>query len=250
MRTDWPRMRSMTAVDPLLLHNLPDTLQWRPAAGPAQQLMLLLHGWCGLPADMAPTAQVLQQAFPQALLLAPQGFDAADGGRAVRQWYSLAADGAGLALDDAQRAQRVAAALPALADAVRAAQAASGLAPAATALVGFGQGADMALALSDQVDGLAGRVLAFAGRYARWPERAPQLTTLHFFPGEDDLVAPVALLREAIGRLAALRADATVDIARGVGHQLHPALLRCALQRLSTHIPQRTWAEAMGAAPR
>ncbi len=255
---EWPR--AVTASDALfragLAQNagmastsdtlLPDTLQWLPRTGPAQQLMLLFHGWCGTAADMAPAAAVLQQAFPQALLLAPQGFAPADGDRIGRQWFSLdGLDGD----DEAQRTARVAAALPALLDWVRRAQEAAGVAPAGTALLGFAQGAIMSLAVVDEEDGLAGRVLAFSGRYARLPQRAPRLSTLHLFHGEADPVIPVALAHQAMTRLAELRADATADFAQGVGHELHPALLRCALQRLTTHIPQRTWAEAMGAAP-
>ena len=39
------------------------------------------------------------------------------------------------------------------------------------------------------------------------------------------------------------------DIANGIGHALHPELVQCAVQRLQTHIPHRTWAAAMGAVP-
>ena len=53
------------------------------------------------------------------------------------------------------------------------------------------------------------------------------------------------LVRE---RLGALRGDATIDIANGIGHTIPPALVQCALHRLTSHIPARTWAEAMGAA--
>jgi phospholipase/carboxylesterase len=35
-----------------------------------------------------------------------------------------------------------------------------------------------------------------------------------------------------------------------LGHDLHPALIDCALQRLKSHIPLRTWQAAMGAVPR
>jgi hypothetical protein len=31
-----------------------------------------------------------------------------------------------------------------------------------------------------------------------------------------------------------------------VGHELHPALVDCALRRLTSHIPMRTWMAAMG----
>ncbi len=227
-------------MDTLLM---PDSLQWLPAAGRAEQLMVLLHGWGASAADMAPLAQALRQAFPQAALLAPQGFEPVDTGLSGRQWFSLA----GVTEDN--RPARVASVLPRLADWVRAAQQASGVGPAATALVGFSQGAILALELAQLHDGIAGRVLSFSGRYARLPTVPPAHTTLHFFHGATDTVIPAAQSRLAMERLAALQGDATIDIASGVGHAMPPALLRCAVQRLQTHIPHRTWAAALGAVP-
>lgn len=223
---------------------MPDTLQWLPEPGQAPvQLMLLLHGWGASAEDMAPLAEVLRQQFPQAVVLAPQGFEPANAVLAGRQWFSLDD------ITETNRAPRIAAALPRLADWVRAAQQASGLGGQATALVGFSQGAIMALALAQAQDGIAGRVLAFAGRYGQLPDRAPEHTTLHFFHGADDPVIPAQHARQAIERLAALGGDATVDIARGVGHTIDDSLLQAALHRLTTHIPQRTWRAALGQVP-
>lgn len=231
-------MSDTNPADPLM----PDTLQWLPADGrPPQQLMVLLHGWGANARDMAGLAQVLQQAFPQAAILAPQGFEAVGNGLAGRQWFSLN----GVTEDD--RPARIAAVLPRLATWVRQAQAATGVDAQATALVGFSQGAILSLELAQLHDGIAGRVLAFAGRYGRLPEMAPVLTTLHFFHGADDAVIPVQHARAAMARLSALGADATIDIASSTGHEIPPALLQCALHRLTHHIPQRTWAEALGA---
>jgi phospholipase/carboxylesterase len=222
---------------------MPDTLQWLPTAGRAEQLMVLLHGWGASAADMAPLAQVLQAAFPQAALLAPQGFESVDTGLAGRQWFSL--DG----VTEDTRPARVAAVLPRLADWVRAAQQASGVGPAATALVGFSQGAILALELAQLHDGIAGRVLSFAGRYATLPAVPLANTTLHFFHGATDTVIPAAQSRLAMERVAAFQGDATIDIASGVGHEMPPVLVQCAVQRLQTHIPHRTWMAAMGAVP-
>ena len=242
---------------------MPDTLQWLPATGRPGQLMVLLHGWGASAADMAPLALALQAAFPQAVLLAPQGFEPVDTGLASRsdgdgvlagrsdgdgvlagrQWFSLTG------VTEDTRPARVAAVLPRLADWVRAAQQASGVGPAATALVGFSQGAILALELAQLHDGIAGRVLSFAGRYATLPAVPLAQTTLHFFHGDTDTVIPAAQSRLAMARVAAFQGDATIDIAHGVGHDLPPALVQCAVQRLQTHIPHRTWMAAMGAVP-
>lgn len=223
---------------------MPDTLHWLPASGRPAQLMILLHGWGASAADMAPLALTLRAAFPQAALLAPQGFEDAGCPRR-RQWFAL--DHANGPITEADRPACVAAVLPRLADWVHAAQAATGVGTAATALVGFSQGATVSLELVQQHDGIAGRVLAFSGRYASLPTHAPEHSTLHFFHGSADTVIPAAQATLAIERLAQLGADATIDIAQGVGHTLPEVLVDCALHRLRSHIPQRTWAAALGA---
>ena len=220
-----------------------EPIEWLPVAGPPEQLLLLLHGVGADGRSMAPLAQVLRAEFPQAAIVAPDAPHPFEAGGAGRQWFSVRG------IDEANRVPRAATALVPLATWVRATQQRLGVGSAATALVGFSQGAILALELAAAEDGLAGRVLAFAGRYARLPAVAPQHTTLHLFHGGADAVIPVAHARAALEHLAALHGDATIDIAEGVGHELHPVLLRCALQRLRTHIPLRTWQAALGAVP-
>ncbi|MEY4414810.1 MAG: hypothetical protein RIQ53_2103 [Pseudomonadota bacterium] len=231
---------------------LPATLEWLPADGqPPALLLVLLHGWGASAQDMAPLARTLHQQFPRAVIVAPDGFEPLDGAGttplAGRQWFSLTGEAGGRLSDD-ERPARVDAMLPRLADWLRAAQAAWGIEPQATALFGFSQGAIVSLELVQRHDGLCGRVLAFSGRYARLPEATLQHTTLHFFHGADDPVIPADHARAAMERLQQLQGDATIDIASGVGHAMPPALVQCALQRLTSHIPRRTWLAAMGAA--
>ena len=225
----------------------PNVLQWLPAEGRPEQLMLLLHGVGDRGAGLSGLAQALRRAFPQAAVLAPDGFEPFDGDplnlTGGRQWFSRQG------LTDENRPERVCAALPKLAAWVRGAQQAIGVGPAATALVGFSQGALCALELAQAEDGLAGRVLAFAGRYATLPTYALQHTTLHFFHGSADAVIPAEHARAAMQRIAELQGDATIDIAEGVGHELPAALVDRAIGRLRTHIPHRTWAAALGAVP-
>lgn len=218
-------------------------LEFLPAGQP-QQLMVLLHG-VGADADnLTPLARVLRAHFPQAAVLVPQGFEPFDSAPAGRQWFSIAG------VTEHNRAARVAGALPRLITWIHAAQQRLGTSPAATALIGFSQGSIMALEAVAHEDGLAGRVLAFSGRYARLPEQAPQQTTIHFLHGADDQVLPVSHAREAFEHLSALPGgDATLDIASGVGHELHAALVEQALHRLTHHIPLRTWQAALGSAP-
>lgn len=231
-------------------------IEWLPAQGRAEQLILLLHGWGSSGTAMAPLAQALRLQFPQAAVLAPdapQVFegDAApgqEGGAAGlrRQWYAVR-DLTPTTMPQIWPA-RVAACLPALHTWVQVQQQRLGVGPAATCLGGFSQGAILSLALALQHDGLAGRVLAFSGSLTAPPAVAPEHTTLHLFHGGEDSVIPAEASRQALAWLADLGGDATLDVADAVGHALHPALVQCALQRLQSHIPARTWRAALSAA--
>lgn len=218
-------------------------IEWLPAAGTPEQLVVLLHGVGADGVAMAPLAQALRAEFPQAALLAPDAPHPFEGGGRGRQWFSIAGIG------EDNRVPRVAAALPALAAWVRAQQDRLRVPPVATAIGGFSQGAILSLETAVAHDGLAGRVLAFAGRFARLPAAAPRHTTLHLFHGGADPVIAADHARSALETLAALNGDATLDIAEGIGHEIHPVLVRRLLFRLRNHIPARTWAAALGAVP-
>lgn len=218
-------------------------VEWLPAQGAPEQLLVLLHGVGSTGTSLAPLAEALRGEFPQSAVVAPDGPQAFDGGGPGRQWFSVAG------ITEANRAERVATVLPGLLAWLQATQSRLGVGRAATALGGFSQGAILALEAVQADDGIAGRVLAFAGRYATPPAAAPRLSTLHLFHGGADTVIPATHARSALEAMAALNGDATLDIAEGVGHQLHPALVQRALFRLRNHIPARTWAAALGAVP-
>lgn len=221
------------------------TLRWLPQEGDPQQLFLLFHGVGANAADMAPLAEHLRAAFPQSGVMAFDGFEPFDGlpqgepGN-PRQWFSIQDQ-----TEDTRR-ERLAPILPWLKAVVESAQQSVKLGPQATALVGFSQGAIAALELIQRHDGLAGRVMAFSGRYASLPTEAPQHTTLHFFHGAQDPVIEVRHAREAMQRLADVQGDATIDIADQAGHEITGELLQRALHRLRSHIPHRSWRAAMG----
>ncbi len=242
-------------------------IEWLPATGRPEQLILLLHGWRSDGRAMAPLAQALRNAFPQAAVLAPdsplaferaprdeaeEGHDVVagvgtdlgpDAGRDLgRMWYSIEG------ITPGNWPGRVAGCLPPLIAWVRAQQRRLGVGPAATALGGFSQGAILALAAALQEDGIVGRVLAFGGCLVAPPGAAPQHTTMHFFHGGSDEIIPADGSRQALAWFGELQGDATLDVAEGIGHELHPALIECALHRLTHHIPLRTWRAALGAA--
>ena len=213
-----------------------------PADTPAQQLFVLLHGLGATASDLLPLAQHIRAVFPNAAILLPQGIFPFDGGGNCRQWYS------NREVTDENRPVRVAETMPYLHALVVQAQERCSVRPEATVLAGFSQGAIMALEFSSVHDGGVGRVMAFSGRYARLPQQAPRLTTLHILHGEDDQVIPASHAHAAEERLKEIDGDVTLDVVASVGHQIHDELARRAIHRLQTCIPKRTWQQAMKSA--
>jgi phospholipase/carboxylesterase len=218
-----------------------------PETMPVKQLFILLHGVGANSADLVPLANKFRSEFPAAAFLLPDGTLPFDGGGPLdrdnrRQWFSISG------VSEKNRPARVAEAMPALHAMVQHMQDRFQILQSDTALVGFSQGAIMAMEFSVKHDGHVGRVLAFSGRFARLPEKAPEFTTLHLLHGEDDPVIPVEHAHAAYETLMQLNGDATLDIASSVGHEIHPVLSDRANHRLQTCIPLRSWKQALNSA--
>ena len=198
-----------------------ETIELLSAAASPRPLFVLLHDEGGVAADMLVMGNLLGDAFAEAAVLIPEGLVGPLG----------TGNGHGSL---STRVETLAAYL-------RSQQQRFDVLQSDTALVGFGAGATLALAFSDAHDGLAGRVLAFGGSYQVWPDKAPALTTLHLLHGQNDPVVPVSVARHGFDLLMALNADATLDVAASVGHELHPALMDQAVTRLQTCVPLRHW---------
>ncbi len=218
------------------------SIELLPEAMPVKQLFILLHGVGSKPSDLVPLANYLKEVFPGAAFLLPEGPHPFDGGGNGRQWFSINS------VTDENRVARVNEVMPDLHALVKQAQDRFSVLQSDTALIGFSQGAIMALEFGIAHDGGVGRVLAFSGRFARLPDKAPELTTLHLLHGQSDPVIPVAYAEAAIARLKELGGDATLDIAPSVGHEINAALADHAIRRLQTHIPLRSWKKAMDGA--
>lgn len=220
-----------------------------PASGRADLLFLLFHGFGATAAAMAPLAARLAAEYPQAAVLGLDAPDAAGGTAEAAdvaagcQWF--AAQG----VTEANRPERVAAALPAFIASVRRLSAHFELPWERTALVGFSQGAIMALEAVQAEPQLAGRVLAFSGRHATAPTHAPRDTTVHLLHGLDDRVVPCGPVIDSAQRLIALGGDVTADVLPGIAHELHPALIDKAVEQLRTFLPKKVWREALAEAP-
>jgi len=191
----------------------------------ASQLVLLFHGVGSGPEDLLPLGQAVGHRFPDALVLSARSPDASDLGNGW-QWFSVRG------IEDAIRPLRVAEAMPRFLATVQHWQHESGLDAAATTLIGFSQGAIMALEATQRPQPLAARVIAIAGRFAQPPRLAPPATALHLLHGEEDRVVPSALSVEGAQQLQALGATATLDVFPRLGHGIDARVLERIIQRM------------------
>ena len=210
-------------------------------SGAPKQLFLMFHGVGATPADLVPLGQILAQAFPHSAIVsvqAPHDCPYSNG----YQWYSV--EGA----TDALRAERTAQAMPLFKQTVAQWQQHFGLGAPATALVGFSQGAIMALASTQseplESSPLAVRIVALSGRFITLPEIAPVNCTLHLIHGKQDTVIPYAHTVHAAERLVQLGADVTADVIPFAGHEINEKIAALVVERLTTHVPKHIWEAA------
>jgi phospholipase/carboxylesterase len=207
-------------------------------ATPAEQLILLFHGVGDNPVAMGEIGSYFAKDFPQALVVSiggPFAFGQGNG----RQWFSVQA------VTEANRAERIAEVMPKFVETVRYWQQQSGVGYAGTALVGFSQGSIMALEALKAEPKLAGRVVAFSGRFAQLPETNFGESVVHLIHGETDAVVAVEHAHAAAAQLQAVGCDFTLDVEEGVGHAINQGMMNLALERLHYYVPQRYWEEAM-----
>lgn len=193
-------------------------------ARPAQpnQLVLLFHGVGSSAANLAPVGESIAQARPGAAVVSVDAPHASTLGSG-REWFSV------LGVTEQNRPQRVAEAMPLFLQSVARWQQATGVGVEATALVGFSQGAILALE-STQVDRApaAGRVIALAGRFAEPVRRAPA-GVIHLIHGEVDQVVPTRFSVDAERALKALGAGVTLDLLPGLGHGIDARAMQLVL---------------------
>ena len=207
----------------------------------AQQLIVLHHGVGASATDLVPLGQHLTAQFPGAFIVSVHAPYASGAGA---QWFSVQD------ISEENRPARVAEAMPAFIHNLRYWQQYSAVAASATAIVGFSQGAIMALEAAQAQAGLAARIVALSGRYAQLPTHAPDKTTLHFIHGKSDPVIHYGHCVSAAERLVGLGGDITADVIPFLGHEINAEVMALVVERLTGHIPKHRWEEAQQAAAR
>ena len=194
-----------------------DAMRWGPAEGPAQQLVVLLHGLGADGADLIDLGPGWAPALPHAVFVAPHAPEPYVEAGFGRQWFALwdRSDAARAAGADVAREW-----LDRFIDAELLRQGVSDY-----AIMGFSQGAMMALHVGLRREIAPKAILAFSGallapeRLAESRNQAPVLL-VH---GEADEVVPPSLSRAAAKALLQHGVPVQTQFSQGLGHGIDEA---------------------------
>lgn len=176
-----------------------------------KQLLLLFHGVGGVPADMVALGQHLAAAFPEAAIISISGRHSSDFGRGY-QWFSVSG------ITEHNRGERITDAMPDFVQTVHTWQHRTNVTPQDTTLLGFSQGAIMALESSQLDVPLSAHVVSLSGRFAHLPQHAPSTMSWHFIHGKADNVIDYRHAVDAAHTLSELGGHVTTDIIDQLGH--------------------------------
>lgn len=187
------------------------------------RLLVFLHdaGWT--PERLAPVAIAWQLKFPGATAVLLQGPRPGSGGS---HWYDPSER-------DERGAIRLGGAVDTVVDRVARLREPMQLDAARTVLVGFGQGATLALELARTHPELAGVVVAYAGRLNRPMREGDRIApTVHLIHGEFDSVVPAMHSARAFHGLRAVGADVTLDIVEDEAHSIGQEMVNLGTTRV------------------
>ena len=202
-----------------------------PQQGQPRELIVLLHGWGADGNDLIGLAPALQPVLPHAQFVSPNAPDPCDQNPMGRQWYSFADE----------RPETLKAGYVRAADMINGflddELAKLGLDDGHLALIGFSQGAMMALYVALRrakpcagVVGYSGMMIDGDGLDTELRSRPPVLLA----HGDADPVVPVQSLQDAVGVLSKHEVSAQWHVSKGVGHGIDPGALKAGATFLKT----------------
>ena len=189
------------------------------SGGEPRQVVVLLHGYGSDGSDLIALASHWQGLLPDALFVSPNGPEVSRDNPAGYQWFALDLDRA------ESRTVGLPLARPVVVDFLKALWAQTGLTARETLLVGFSQGAMMALHVGTSLDEPLMGIIAFSGAFVP-PEgfldgtRArPPVCIVH---GDRDPVVDPALSEQAAEVLRKAGFEVNYHVDHGVGHGISP----------------------------
>ncbi len=199
----------------------------RPQA--PSQLVLVFHGVGSCAADLVPLGEAIAAARPGAAVVSVEAPHPSRLGRG-KEWFSV------VGITEQSRPARIADAMPLFLQAIGHWQQLFGVGTADTVLLGFSQGAIMALEATQALPPAAQAahtVVALAGRFAQPARQAPSSLRFHLIHGEADGVVPTSCSVAARIELQGLSADVTLDLVPRLGHGIDARVLGHVVDRLS-----------------
>ena len=192
------------------------------AAGLADSLVVLLHGYGADGRDLIGLAGPLAEVLPGAAFVSPDAPQACAANPTGRQWFPIPwLDGS----TEVEMAQGFASAVTVLDGFLDAEMERHGLEAGRIALVGFSQGTMMALHLGFRREAELAGIIGYSGKLAV-PERLaaearsrPPVLLVH---GDQDEMIPVESTHEAAAALAEAGVPVRWHISRGTGHGIAP----------------------------
>lgn len=182
------------------------------------RLLVFFHGAGSCPESFAPVALAWQLKFPGAHAVILQGLEPRPDGSGY-DWF----DGSGVAAD---RVGRVEHASSQVLERIATLQARIGIDADRTVLIGFSQGATLALELVRNRPGLAAIVVGYAARLARPIGVRDSIgATVHLLHGEFDSLVPAVYAQQALRGLRASGTEATLDIVADSGHSIDQQMI-------------------------
>ncbi len=197
-----------------------------PKSGAApKQLMVLLHGYGADGRDLLSLGWQWGELWPDMLFVSPNAPEICEQTPGGFQWFPLQVDRIAGRIEGAANAR------PVIVNFLIDLWAQTGISPRDTVLVGFSQGAMMALHVGTSLDQQLAGIVAFsgafmpaegfeAGKFAK-----PPVALIH---GDRDQVVDPQLSRDAAELLIANGFDVSLHLSKGAGHGIAPDALEFA----------------------
>lgn len=186
-------------------------------SGEIKQLVVLLHGYGSDGNDLISLASYWRDQMPDALFVAPNAPDICDINPMGFQWFPLDLDRDISRLGGAENAR------PVIEQFLQQSWADTGLSANDTLLVGFSQGAMMALEVGLRLSDPLMGILAFSGGVIAPEAIGPELKSkppVCLIHGAEDEIVPVRMSVVGGEALRQLGLDVTVHISPGAGHTI------------------------------
>ena len=191
-----------------------------PASGGApRQIVVLLHGYGADGSDLIDLGRHWAQVLPDALFVSPNAPHPCGQNPYGYEWFPLQIDRIQGRIEGARDAA------PAIVELLADLWDQTGLSAAQTWLVGFSQGAMMALHVGTGMDQPLAGIVAFSGAFIASDAfmagavAHPPVALIH---GDSDQVVDPALSREAAEALTQAGFEVSLHISKGVAHGISP----------------------------